>query len=145
MTEKRERFGCISKSLEDFLDMTEDERFEKHKYDVNKYYQRVIKNVNRAVWDLTFAYEKLPTEQRKKIDLLNHADDLVGYLTKTKLQGNPKKIIRSTKKQLLSIIENYVRSSPRSIRELMEQDFDRVYKWLDYLTPKNPNEKGAPV
>ena len=147
MTEKRPkkqvRDGCLSKSLEDFLYLNEEKRFKKYGYDVNKYYQRVVNNVNRAVSDLTFAYEKLPSEQRKKIQLLNQTDELVGYLIKIKYEGRPKKIIRSTKKQLHFIIDNYVRPSP--IHKLMEPDFERIYDWLQYLTPKNLEEEGASV
>jgi len=110
MTEKKakkeERYGCLTKSLEDFLYLSEEQRFEKYKYDVNKYYQRVVKNVNASITDIMIAYTNLPKEQQKKIPLISHVDTLVGYLAKQRLEGTPKKIITSTKKQLIAIIES---------------------------------------
>lgn len=138
---KQERYGCLSKSLEDFLYLSDEKRFEKYGYDVNKYYQRTVRNVNNAVSDLTFAYEKLPKEQREKIDLISHADILADFIAKKRLKGNPKKIILSTKKQLYAIIQSYITNKP--LEKLAKDDFDRVIKWLEYLTPKNPKAKGA--
>lgn len=142
MTQKREKFGCLSKSLEDFLYMTEDERFEKHRYDVNKYYQRIVKNVEHAISDLTFAYEKLPDEQKKKIDLLSELDIFTDYVSKQQLQGTPEKIILTTRKQLYAISQSYVLNKP--IQKLAEEHFDKIDYWLDFLTPKR-KEIGAPV
>jgi len=140
-SKKSERYGCLSKSLEDFLYLSEEERFEKYHYDVNKYYQRTVRNANHAVSDLTFAYEKLPKEQREKIDLISHADILADFIAKKRLQGNPKKIIQSTKKQLYAIIQSHITYKP--LGKLAKEDFDRVINWLEYLTPKNPKQKGV--
>ncbi len=97
--------------------------------------------MNLAVSDLTFAYEKLPEEQKKKIDLISHADILADFIAKKRLQGNPKKIIQSTKKQLYAIIQSHITYKP--LGKLAKEDFDRVINWLQYLTPKNPKEKGS--
>jgi len=142
MTEKKakkeERYGCLTKSLEDFLYLSEEQRFKKYKYDVNKYYQRVVKNVNASITDIMIAYTHLPKEQQKKIHLISHVDTLVGYLAKQRLEGTPKKIITSTKKQLIAIIESHIR--PKPLQKLAEPDFNKIIDWLQYITPKNPKE-----
>ena len=122
--------------------MTEDQRFEKHRYDVNKYYQRIVKNVKHAISDLTFAYEKLPDEQKEKIDLLTDLDIFTDYVSKQELQGTPEKIILTTRKQLYAIYQSYILYKP--IEKLAKEDFDRVDYWLDFLTPKR-KEIGASV
>jgi len=56
-------------------------------------------------------------------------------------KGNPKKIIQTTKKQLIAIYQNHITNKP--LENLAQVDFDRVINWLQYLTPKNPKEKGS--
>ena len=142
MTKKEVRFGFISKTQEDFLYMTEDQRFKKYGYGVNKYYQRIVYDTKRAISDLIFAYENLPDLQKEKIDLVTDLDLLTDYVSKKELEGTPEKIILTTKKQLYAIFQSYILFKP--IQKLAKEDFDKVANWLEYLTPKR-KEQGAPI
>ncbi len=135
MTEKRENYGCLSKSLVKFLYMEEEKRREKFGNDVNKYYERVVKNVNSTISDIMLAYNHLPQEQREKIDLLTHVDTLLDYVEEKEIKLKPKKIISNVKSGLKAILRGHVRDT--NITKLAEPDFEKVYSWLDYLTPKN--------
>jgi len=135
MTEKRENYGCLSKSLVKFLYMEEEKRREKFGNDVNKYYERVVKNVNSTISDIMLAYNHLPQEQREKIDLLTHVDTLLDYVEEKEIKLKPKKIISNVKSGLKAILRGHVRDT--NITKLAEPDFEKVYSWLDYLTPKH--------
>ena len=135
MTEKREKYGCWSQSLEKFLYMEEEERREKYGNDVNKYYERVVKNVNSTISDIMLAYHHLPQEQKEKINLLTHVESLLDFVEEEEIKLKPKKIISHVKSELKAIIRGYVRDT--NITKLAEPDFEKVYSWLDYLTPKN--------
>lgn len=135
MTEKMENYGCLSKSLVKFLYMQEEKRREKFGNDVNKYYERVVKNVNSTISDIMLAYVHLPQEQREKINLLTHVETLLDFVEEEEIKLKPKKIISHVKSELKAIIRGYVRDT--NITKLAEPDFEKVYSWLDYLTPKN--------
>ncbi len=135
MTEKMENYGCLSKSLVKFLYMEEEKRREKFGNDVNKYYERVVKNVNSTISDIMLAYNHLPQEQREKIDLLTHVDTLLDYVEEKEIKLKPKKIISNVKSGLKAILRGHVRDT--NITKLAEPDFEKVYSWLDYLTPKH--------
>ena len=62
---------------------------------------------------------------------------------KKKLEGSPKKMILNTKNGLNAIRSLHIRNT--SLEKLADSDFERVSNWLEYLTPKNPNEKGFPI
>jgi len=115
--------------------MEEEKRREKFGNDVNKYYERVVKNVNSTISDIMLAYNHLPQEQREKIDLLTHVDTLLDYVEEKEIKLKPKKIISNVKSGLKAILRGHVRDT--NITKLAEPDFEKVYSWLDYLTPKN--------
>lgn len=140
-SKKPETFGLLTKSLINFLYMQEEKRRKKYGNDVNKYYERIVKNVNHAIGDVIFAYENLPEEQRKKVDLITNSNILLDYMNDKKIEGRPDQIIQSAKSQLYSIIKSRIRYKP--IQKLAEPDFAKVLLWLDGLTPENPLQKGA--
>jgi len=141
MTKNEEHFGLFSKPLTNFLYTEQGKREEIYGSNVGKYNQRVIKNAQHAISDLMFAYEKLPDEQKEKIEILTQTDILVNFVADKQIQGNPEKIISNTKAQLNAIIKNHIYFKP--IEKLAKADFEKVRTWLDYLSPKNPETKGV--
>jgi len=139
-----ERYGCLSKSLEDFLYQNEDERFEKHDYDVNKYYQRIVKNVNNSISDIMLAYTKLPEEQKNKIDLFSHIESLINFAQTEEFDKTPDKIISQTKVALYAFLQGQIDIDP-DLNKLARSDFEKTIHWLNYLSPKNPSPIGAPT
>jgi len=142
MTEKQERFGCLSKSLEEFLYMKEDERRKKYGYDINKRYERVVKNVNDSFSDIMLAYEHLPDEQKNKIDLFTHIDSLLDFVQSKNLAKTPDKLISQTRTGLYALLRGRIDNDPK-LSKLARRHFERAIDWLDYLGPTNPIEKGA--
>ena len=139
MTVKKEKYGCLSKSLESFLDMKEEKRRKKYGNEVNKYYERVVKNVNATVSDIMLAYNQLPQEQKDKINLLVHVQSLLDFVDEKQIKSEPIKFITTVKQGLNAIIRGHIRDS--SIAELAEPDFNKVSSWLEYLTPKDSTKK----
>ena len=139
MTEKEEKYGCLSKSLRSFLNMKEEKRREKYGNDVNKYYERVVKNVNATVSDIMLAYNKLPQEQKDKINLLVHVQSLLDFVDEEQIKSEPIKFITTVKQGLYAIIRGHVWDS--TIEELAKPDFEKVSSWLEYLTPKDSSKK----
>lgn len=139
MTEKEEKYGCLSKSLKSFLDMKEEKRRKKYGNDVNKYYERVVKNVNATVSDIMLAYNKLPQEQKDKINLLVHVQSLLDFVDEKQIKSEPIKFITTVKQGLYAIIRSHIHES--GIAELAEPDFNKVSSWLEYLTPKDSTKK----
>ncbi len=144
MTEKREKFGCLSKSLVDFLYIKNDEkRKEKYGYDVNKRYERIIKNIDWAFSDIILAFEHLPDSQKEKIDLFSNVENLLNFIEEKQLAKTPDQLLSVTKSNLYAILK--AKMYDRHLEELAEADFNKVIKWLQYLSPKNPKTKGADV
>ena len=143
-TKKPERYGCLSNKLEDFLRMKEDDRFEKYGYDVNKYYQRIVKNVNYSFGDVSTAYTHLPEDQQNKIDLFAHIEGLIDFAQGQKFSKTPDKIISQTKVALYGLLRGHIQIDS-DLEQLARVDFEKVIHWLNYLSPKNPKQYGAPV
>lgn len=123
--------------------MSVKDRERKYGYDVNKYYERIVKKLTYAFSDIMLAYENLPDEQRNKIDLVTQVDILLNYINDKKIEGIPDKIIQSAKSQLYSIIKTRIRQT--ALQKLAEPDFEKVTKWLEFLTPANPKIRGPPL
>jgi len=146
MTEKKERFGCLSKKLTEFLNMPEDVRRKTYGYGVNKMYERVIKNVDYAFQDIEIAFYQLPQKYRNKIDLITNYDNLLKIVEKENLAEHlPDKIIANVKTQLDLLISDVINQEPK-LRTLARKDFEKVMNWLEYLSPENPVQmKGARI
>ena len=144
MTEKHERFGCLSKSLEAFLYMKPEKRRKKYGHDINKRYERVVKNVNNSISDIMLAYRQLPDEQKKKIDLFTHIENLINFTHTEEFDKSPDKLISQTRTGLYAILRGRIHNDQK-VSNLAIPDFQRAIFWLDYLAPKNPIEKGAPL
>jgi len=141
MTKKDEHFGLFSKPLTKFLETKKENREKNYGSNVSKYYQRVVKNAQYAISDLMFAYENIPDGQKEKIKILTQTEILVNFVADKQIKGDPKKILRSTKSQLNTILKNNIYFKP--IEELAKPDFEKVQKWLKFLSPKNPETNGA--
>ena len=144
MTVKREKFGCLSKSLEDFLRMEPDDRFDKYGYDENKYYQRIVNNVNFSFGDVVLAFDKLPKEQKDKIDLYGHIEQLIQHIKNKEADQTPDQLISTTKAGLSAILLAHIEYD-NDLRIFAKPDFEKVIALLNHLGPKNPNVRGAIV
>lgn len=145
MTEKKEKYGCLSKKLTEFLYLPEDVRKEKYGYGTYKMYERVIKNVDYAFRDIEIAFYKLPQKYRNKIDLITNYDSILKLVEKEELAEHlPDKIISNMKTQIDLLISDVIDQNPK-LRKLARKDFEKVLDWLHYLEPENPIiERGAP-
>jgi len=140
MTEKGENFGCLSKSLKDFLYMDEDKRKKKYGNDIYKYYQRAIKNVEYSFSDIMLAYEHLPDEQKSKINLFVHIESLLSFIQEKNLAKTPDELISTTRTGLYALLKGRI-ANDEKIKELASSDFEKAIKWLGYLAPENPMMK----
>ena len=141
---KPERYGCLSESLEAFLYMKEDKRTKKYGYGVNKYYQRIVKNVNDSFVDVRIAYNNLPEEQKNKIDLFSHIEGMINFAQEEEFEQTPDKIISQIRTVLYALLRGKIDIDPILERKA-RIDFQNTIEWLDYLAPKNPSPIGAPT
>ena len=141
---KPERYGCLSESLEAFLYLKEDERTKKHGYGVNKYYQRIVKNVNDSFVDVRIAYLHLPNEQKNKIDLFSHIEGLINFAQEEEFEQTPDKMISQIRTVLYALLRGKIDIDP-ILEKKARIDFQNTIEWLDYLAPKNPTVVGAPT
>ena len=144
MTEKRERFGCLSKSLEAFLYMKPEKRRKKYGHDINKRYERVVKNVNNSISDIMLAYRNLPDEQKNKINLFTHIENLIDFTHTEEFEKSPDKLISQTRTGLYALLRGRI-ANDQKINKLATPDFERAVYWLEYLAPKNPTSVGGPM
>jgi len=138
------RYGCLSESLEAFLYLEEDKRTKKYGYGVNKYYQRIVKNVNDSFIDVRIAYLHLPKDQRNKIDLFSHIEGLINFAQEEEFEETPDKIISQTRTTLYALLRGKMDIDP-ILEKKARIDFENTVEWLNYLSPKNPSPIGAPT
>lgn len=69
MTKNEENYGSLSPSLRKFLSLNEKKRDEAYGKNKAKYYQRTVNTVQESFRDAVIAYNRLPPEYSRKIDL----------------------------------------------------------------------------
>lgn len=135
MTEKHEKYGCLSKSLRDFLFLSEEKRKKKYGSGVYKMYERVIDNVDYSFQDCQIAYVHLPDDYRKKIDLITNYESMLREIKQHKITRNlPDIAISSVITELEGIVDRP--NLDNKLKKLAEKDFDKVIDWLRFLEPK---------
>jgi len=145
MTEKKENYGSLSKSLRDFLLMeNEEERKKKYGNGVHKMYERVVKNIDKSFQDNQIALIHLPEQYRNKLDLVYNYESMLREIKKQKIAMNlPDKAIGSILTEL-ELFKDRKKLDPR-LRQLLKKDFDKVIEWLRYLEPKGPIIQSADI
>jgi hypothetical protein len=133
MTKNKERFGCLTKTMTDFLRMSEQERRKKYGYGVNKMYERITKNVMASFTDAQVAFRYLPPKQRDKMDLITSYNSLINYVKKHELAKNlPDIELGNAKTAIKSIIEGRL-GKDGNLQKLARPDFEKILYWLYYL------------
>jgi len=131
MTKKTREYGCLSKTLDKFLQMSEKEQKKIYKNNTAKYYERIVKKTNASFKDHTTVLTKLPKEYRKKIDFMAHCDIVIAIAAKNEWYSDaPNRVLRETIQHLYNIQTDITYSS---LSRLAKEDFTRVIDWLEYL------------
>ena len=132
MTKKEKKYGCLSRSLTNFLNITPEERREKYGKNVSKYYERIRKEIKASFDDHTFAFANLPDEQAKQIDFRMYYDSMLQIVMRKKwVKEAPLDSIDEAVKYLgLAQGELY---GDDHLFKIAGQDFERVSAWLGYL------------
>lgn len=140
MTKKKERYGCLTETMINFLNMKEDERISEYgKNGTSKLYERIRKNVNHSFLDAQIAFGYLPKKQRKKIDLINSYNELLEYITKRKLAEDlPDVPIRTAIIQLKAILENF---KDKDLTKFAKPEFARFISLLQLIESRSPNNE----
>ena len=137
MTENEVKYGCLSKSLENFLLMYEKERDEKYGKGKAKYYQRIVLEVQDSFRDIVLAYARLPPEYSRKINLRLGLDLIRKEITRQQLAKDKANFSISQASQSLGFVLNEL-AYPDNITKLFREDFDKVQKWLVVLEQLDP-------
>lgn len=131
MTENEIRYGCLSKSLEDFLRMTPKQRREKYGNGVHKYYERVVKSIEGSFKHENLALLKLTDKYRKKLDVELHYDSLLTKIhTKEWLADPHDKLIQRTY-DYLSTMQKDMRHT--IFDNLAKESIENVLDWLQII------------
>lgn len=145
MTKNKERFGCLTKTMTDFLRMSEQERRKKYGYDVNKMYERITKNVMASFTDAQVAFRHLPPKQRDKMDLITSYNGLINYVKKNKLTENlPDIELGNAKTAIKSIMEGKLKKD-ENLQKLARPDFEKILQWLYYMENRMHHDTWDPT
>lgn len=133
MTKTIEKYGSLSKSLKNFLELPNDEAREKV-YGKNKakLYERIVKNVQESFVDAVLAYNRLPPEHSRKIDLNQGFNMVQEEIMKQKSQKDKANFAISQARQALRVI-NHELTYPAYFTKVFGKDFDKVQDWLVVL------------
>ena len=142
MTKNTFKLGCLSSSLVKFLNLTEKERKERYGKSTAKYYQRVIDSLKASFDDHLFAYNKLPNDYAKKIDLKMFYKEMMSFaLGKKWIDEAPDDVIEHLIKNL-DLAHQDITNTP--IGSIAKKDFDNVVSWLSYLMNLKRLKKDQP-
>ena len=132
MTESNIKYGCLSKSLEDFLELGKDDREEKYGKGKAKYYQRIVLEVNDSFRDVVLAYHRLPPEYSNKINLRLGLDLIRKEIMRQKSAKDQVNFSVSQASQALGFVLNEL-AWPDAMSKLFRRDFTKVQDWLVIL------------
>ena len=140
MTKNDIKYGCLSKSLEDFLMLYPADREKKYGKGKAKYYQRIVLEINDSFRDVVLAYHRLPPEYSKKIDLRLGLDLIRREIMRQKSAKDKANFSISQASQALGFVLNEL-VFPDQMTKLFRNDFDKVQDWLVILEHFNPDIK----
>jgi len=132
MTEKDIKYGCLSKSLEDFLLLNPGDREKKYGKGKAKYYQRIIQEVDDSFRDVVLAYHRLPPEYSNKINLRLGLDLIRKEIMRQKSAKDQANFSISQASQSLGFVLNEL-AYPDVMTKLFRSDFNKVQDWLVIL------------
>ena len=91
-TKKPVKLGCLSRSLDKFLDMSDEERKKKYGNNVHKYWDRIVQSLKESFTDHERAYLKLPDKYAKKINFTQEYNAMMSLVIEKKwIEEAPKK------------------------------------------------------
>lgn len=141
MTKTIEKYGSLTKSLENFLELPNDKEREKM-YGKNKakLYERIVKNVQESFVHAVLAYHRLPPEYSRKINLNLGFNMVQKEIIKQKSQKDKANFAISQARQALHVI-NHELTYPDYFTNVFSKDFDKVQDWLAVLDNIDPKLK----
>jgi len=131
MTESEGKFGCLSKSLDNFLSLSEEKRREKYGNNQAKYYERIVKSINESFDDHDRAILKLPKDYLNKIHFLSSYNAMLTLLRTKKWLAEPQDQTIIDARDYLHEVSHFL--DYYSIEQLAKEDFDNTLKWLNYM------------
>ena len=140
MTKTIEKYGCLSKSLKNFLLLSNDKREKVYGKNKAKLYERIVKNVQESFVDAVLAYNRLPPEHSRKINLNLGFNMVQEVIIKQKSQKDKANFAISQARQALRVI-NYELTYPEYFTKVFGKDFDKVQDWLVVLDNIDPELK----
>lgn len=140
MTENEIKYGCLSKSLVDFLKMNEKDREKKYGKGKAKYYQRIVKEVQESFSDISLAYGSLPPEYSRKIDLRLGLDLIRDEIMKQQSAKDKASFSISQASEGLNFVLTGL-TYPDQVTKLFYDEFQKVQDWLVILEHFEPELK----
>jgi len=137
MTENVAKPGCISKSLDKFLKVRDDKK-RKEKYGnvkAAKYYERIVNEVKASFDDHQNVLIRLPDQHLKKLDFMTAYNIMMTMLIRKKLYSQSQSLLVKETLEQLHALKLQIAYDP-FLTSLMEEDFDKVIKWLEYVQDK---------
>lgn len=137
MTKNVAKPGCISKSLDRFLKLPNDKK-RKHKYGnvkAAKYYERIVNEVKASFVDHQHVLTRLPDEHLKKLDFMTEYNIMTSLIIGKKLYSKPQSLLVKETIAQLRTLKQQIAYEP-FLTSLIEDDFDKVIKWLEYVQEK---------
>ena len=121
-----------------FLKISEKKREKTYgKNVVSKTYERIRKNIDASFLDVQFAFAWLPEKQRMKIDLVTSYNNLLMFVTESKLTENIADVpIRTAITQLVAI-QNNIKNE--QLKDYSNNEFSRFIKLLKLIESKSPD------
>lgn len=142
MTETQVKYGCLSKALEKFLSMKNDQKRRK-KYGnktTAKYYERIVKSVNGSFKDHRSVILGLPDEHKKKINFRAEYDDMLcTAITQKWIDETPDQLLVETIQHLNNIRNDITRD--QFLEEFAGFHFDKVITCLNMKLMKQKSIK----
>jgi len=133
MAKLQPKIGFLTKSMKNFLKMSEKKRFEKYGYDVNSMYKRILDRLENSFWDIIEVYDNLPEKRREKINLARHYQTVVEHLARKNISQNvPVISLVDTSAQVKEVVEKYLKND-EELKNLANPSFSQVISWLEFL------------
>ena len=140
-SQKKRRLGCFSNSEYDFLILNSTQKEEKYGKGKAKYYQRILESVQESFVDIATAYNYLPKQYSKKIDLSMGLDLIRESILKSSKENNVPEIVAEL--VLSDAISNLHTINtnlgyPDELTKLFSNSLDNAINWLVYLKKQQP-------
>jgi len=137
MTKSEEKYGSLTKSLEKFIVMNPGEREKAYGKNKAKLYERVVKNVEESFYDAVLAYNRLPPEYSRKIDLNMGFNMIQTEIIKQKSPKDKANFAITQAREALSVISNDL-AYPDNLTKIFNPIFNTVQNWLVVLDDLEP-------